>query len=76
MQLLCQLLQDIYQWNGSKSNRFERLKACQLVNSIKNEEKGGKGVVHLIDEGSEIPDKMMKVSVNYLINSYGWESLY
>lgn len=49
---------DIFQWNGSKSNRFERLKACQLVSAIKTEEKGGKGVIHILDEGETIPQKM------------------
>ncbi|CAK8673662.1 gelsolin-like [Clavelina lepadiformis] len=51
---------DIYQWNGSMSNRYERLKACELVNNIKNEEKGGKGKITILDEGDAIPSKMMK----------------
>jgi len=52
---------NIYQWNGSQCNRMEKLKACQVVNMIKNEEKAGKGKVHIIEEGEKMPQEVLKV---------------
>ena len=56
------------------SNRYERLKACEIVNSIKNNEKGGKGTIHVINEGEKIPPLLRKVSlygsVNILIDFF------
>jgi len=32
-------------WNGSKSNRFERLQATNVAKSIRDDERGGRGKV-------------------------------
>ncbi|CAM9666218.1 unnamed protein product [Lampetra planeri] len=44
---------NIYQWCGSNSNRFEKLKATQVAKGIRDEERGGRGSIEIIDEGSE-----------------------
>ncbi|XP_068929890.1 gelsolin isoform X2 [Petaurus breviceps papuanus] len=51
---------DIYQWCGSDSNRFERLKATQVSKGIRDNERSGRAKVHVSDEGSE-PEKMLQV---------------
>ncbi|KAG9354505.1 hypothetical protein JZ751_001215 [Albula glossodonta] len=51
---------DIYQWCGSKCNRFERLKATQVAKGIRDNERSGRAKVHVCDDGSE-PEKMLKV---------------
>ncbi|XP_072366613.1 scinderin-like isoform X1 [Scyliorhinus torazame] len=43
----------IYQWNGSKSNMYERLKCSQLANNIRDRERMGRAKVEVVDEGSE-----------------------
>uniref|UniRef100_A0A674NW28 Scinderin like b n=1 Tax=Takifugu rubripes TaxID=31033 RepID=A0A674NW28_TAKRU len=45
--------QNIYVWYGSKSNRYERLKATELAIDIRDNERRGRGTMHLIDEGEE-----------------------
>lgn len=54
------VLQDIYQWCGSKSNRFERLKATQVSKGIRDNERSGRAHVHVSEEGSE-PEAMLQV---------------
>ncbi|XP_076844946.1 gelsolin a isoform X2 [Brachyhypopomus gauderio] len=51
---------EIYQWCGSKSNRFEKLKATQLAKSIRDNERSGRARVYVCDEGVE-RDKMLEV---------------
>lgn len=54
--------QDIYQWCGSKCNRYERLKASQLAIDIRDNERSGRAKLEMIDEGSE-PEAVIKVRV-------------
>uniref|UniRef100_UPI0037E949B7 scinderin like a n=1 Tax=Semicossyphus pulcher TaxID=241346 RepID=UPI0037E949B7 len=51
---------DIYLWTGSGSNMFERLKAIQLANEIRDNERKGRAEVHIIEEGSE-PKEVLNV---------------
>uniref|UniRef100_F6UAI3 Gelsolin n=2 Tax=Monodelphis domestica TaxID=13616 RepID=F6UAI3_MONDO len=51
---------DIYQWCGSKSNRFERLRATQVSKGIRDNERSGRAKVHVSEEGAE-PEKMLQV---------------
>ena len=41
---------------------MEKLKACQVVNTIKNEEKAGKGKITILEEGERIPQEVLNVS--------------
>ena len=54
------LPQDIYQWCGSNSNRFERLKATQVSKGIRDNERSGRARVHVSEEGAE-PEAMLQV---------------
>ncbi|XP_066568739.1 gelsolin isoform X1 [Amia ocellicauda] len=51
---------EIYQWCGSKSNRFEKLKATQVAKGIRDNERSGRARVYVCDEGVE-REKMMEV---------------
>ncbi|XP_060747345.1 gelsolin a isoform X2 [Tachysurus vachellii] len=51
---------EIYQWCGSKSNRFEKLKATQLAKSIRDNERSGRASVYVCDEGRE-REKILEV---------------
>ncbi|XP_067088046.1 gelsolin-like isoform X1 [Osmerus mordax] len=51
---------EIYQWCGSQSNRFEKLKATQLAKGIRDNERSGRARVYVCDEGAE-RDKMLEV---------------
>ncbi|XP_031810077.1 gelsolin isoform X2 [Sarcophilus harrisii] len=51
---------DIYQWCGTNSNRFERLKATQVSKGIRDNERNGRAKVHISEEGAE-PEAMLKV---------------
>ncbi|NP_835232.2 scinderin like a [Danio rerio] len=46
---------DIYQWCGSKCNRFERLKASEVSIGIRDNERNGRATLHIVEDGSE-PD--------------------
>uniref|UniRef100_A0A669AZF5 Gelsolin n=1 Tax=Oreochromis niloticus TaxID=8128 RepID=A0A669AZF5_ORENI len=46
-------LGDIYQWCGSQSNRFEKLKATQVAKGIRDNERSGRSRVYVCDEGVE-----------------------
>uniref|UniRef100_A0A3P8U7Q9 Scinderin like a n=1 Tax=Amphiprion percula TaxID=161767 RepID=A0A3P8U7Q9_AMPPE len=48
----------IYSWSGSEGNRYERLKAIQLANDIRDNERNGRADVEPIDEGSE-PEEVL-----------------
>ncbi|KAM9383800.1 scinderin-like [Pholidichthys leucotaenia] len=50
---------DIFQWSGSESNHFERLKANQLARHIRDNEMGGRGEVQIIMEGEE-PEEIIE----------------
>lgn len=67
--------QKIYQWCGSKSNKFERLKAAQMATSIRDNERNARAELVVVKEGSE-PSDLTDVSLiqksfspNYLIFS-------
>uniref|UniRef100_A0AAR2M223 Gelsolin n=1 Tax=Pygocentrus nattereri TaxID=42514 RepID=A0AAR2M223_PYGNA len=51
---------EIYQWCGSKSNRFEKLKATQLAKAIRDNERSGRARVCVCDEGVE-REKILEV---------------
>lgn len=55
------LYQEIYQWFGSDSNRFEKFKATQLAKGIRDNERSGRARVYVCEEGSE-REKMLEVS--------------
>uniref|UniRef100_A0A8C8GHB1 Gelsolin-like domain-containing protein n=1 Tax=Oncorhynchus tshawytscha TaxID=74940 RepID=A0A8C8GHB1_ONCTS len=44
---------DIYQWCGSESNRFERLKASQVAIDIRDNERNGRAKLHMVEDGAE-----------------------
>ncbi|CAL8279584.1 unnamed protein product [Merluccius merluccius] len=44
---------EIYQWCGSQSNRFEKLKATTVAKGIRDNERSGRARVYVCDEGSE-----------------------
>ncbi|XP_035271568.1 scinderin like a [Anguilla anguilla] len=43
----------IYHWSGSECNRFERLKATEVAADIRDNERGGRAKMEMIDEGAE-----------------------
>uniref|UniRef100_A0A8C7SXZ6 Gelsolin n=1 Tax=Oncorhynchus mykiss TaxID=8022 RepID=A0A8C7SXZ6_ONCMY len=51
---------EIYQWCGSQSNHFEKLKATQVAKGIRDNERSGRARVYVCDEGAE-RDKMIEV---------------
>lgn len=53
-------VQEIYQWCGSQSNRFEKLKATQVAKGIRDNERSGRARVYVCDEGVE-REKMIEV---------------
>ncbi|XP_072910245.1 scinderin [Hemitrygon akajei] len=50
----------IYQWCGSKCNRFERLKAAQVAASIRDNERNGRAQLIVVEEDQE-PKDLIKV---------------
>lgn len=44
---------ELYQWCGSQSNRFEKLKATQVAKGIRDNERSGRARVYVCDEGME-----------------------
>ncbi|KAK7124890.1 hypothetical protein R3I94_019073 [Phoxinus phoxinus] len=50
----------IFQWCGSKCNKFERLKAAQVATGIRDNERNGRAQLVVVEEGQE-PAEMMKV---------------
>uniref|UniRef100_A0A4W6FDZ4 Gelsolin n=1 Tax=Lates calcarifer TaxID=8187 RepID=A0A4W6FDZ4_LATCA len=51
---------EIFQWCGSQSNRFEKLKATQVAKGIRDNERSGRARVYVCDEGME-REKMLEV---------------
>ncbi|XP_053552194.1 gelsolin isoform X2 [Bombina bombina] len=51
---------EIYQWCGSKSNRFEKLKATTIAKDIRDNERHGRAKVYVMEEGME-REKMIEV---------------
>ncbi|XP_018085003.1 gelsolin-like isoform X2 [Xenopus laevis] len=51
---------EIYQWCGSKSNRFEKLKATAVAKDIRDNERSGRARVYVVEEGME-REKMIEV---------------
>ncbi|KAG7476402.1 hypothetical protein MATL_G00082450 [Megalops atlanticus] len=51
---------EIYQWCGSQSNRFEKLKSTQVAKGIRDNERSGRARVYVCDEGRE-REKMLEV---------------
>jgi len=43
----------LIQWNGSSSNKKEKSKALEVTKGIKDDERGGKATIKVMDEGSE-----------------------
>uniref|UniRef100_A0A6Q2YZN2 Gelsolin n=1 Tax=Esox lucius TaxID=8010 RepID=A0A6Q2YZN2_ESOLU len=54
---------EIYQWCGSLSNRFEKLKATQVAKGIRDNERSGRARVYVCNEGAE-REKMIEVRSN------------
>uniref|UniRef100_UPI003AB0D687 gelsolin-like isoform X1 n=2 Tax=Centroberyx gerrardi TaxID=166262 RepID=UPI003AB0D687 len=52
--------EEIMQWSGSHSNRFERLKATQVSKGIRDNERCGRAKLQICDEGVE-PERMLEV---------------
>ncbi|CAI9543799.1 unnamed protein product [Staurois parvus] len=44
---------EIYQWCGSKSNRFEKLKATSVAKDIRDNERHGRARICVVEEGME-----------------------
>ncbi|KAL2091993.1 hypothetical protein ACEWY4_011791 [Coilia grayii] len=51
---------EIYQWCGSQSNRFERLKATNVAKGIRDDVRCGRAKLHICEEGSE-SEKMLEI---------------
>uniref|UniRef100_A0A8C5CET0 Scinderin like a n=1 Tax=Gadus morhua TaxID=8049 RepID=A0A8C5CET0_GADMO len=51
---------DIYQWCGSKCNRYERLKSTTVAIGIRDNERSGRSDLHMVDEGDE-SDEIIEV---------------
>lgn len=43
----------IFQWNGEKSSRTERAKALEVVRQIRDEERGGRATIVVIEDGKD-----------------------
>ncbi|KAJ3599600.1 hypothetical protein NHX12_033556 [Muraenolepis orangiensis] len=54
--------QNIYQWCGSKCNRYERLKSTIVAIGIRDDERGGRPDLHMIEEGSE-PEEVIQADL-------------
>ncbi|CAI9540027.1 unnamed protein product, partial [Staurois parvus] len=48
----------IIQWNGPESNKAERIRACSLAQSIRDDERGGRAQIGIIDNEQDSPDLM------------------
>uniref|UniRef100_A0AAX7UCQ7 Scinderin n=1 Tax=Astatotilapia calliptera TaxID=8154 RepID=A0AAX7UCQ7_ASTCA len=59
----------IYQWCGSKCNKYERLKATQVARGIRDNERNARAEVIVVEEGSE-PSKLTDVSPILWLLSY------
>lgn len=50
----------IYQWCGSACNKYERFKAAQVANGIRDNERKGRSQLVVVEEGSE-PSELTKI---------------
>ncbi|KAM4028587.1 villin-1-like isoform 2-T2 [Anomaloglossus baeobatrachus] len=48
----------IIQWNGPESNKTERIRACSLAKSVRDDERGGRAQIGVIDNEQDSPDLM------------------
>ncbi|KAM3927979.1 villin-1-like [Leptodactylus fuscus] len=48
----------IIQWNGPESNKAERIKACTMAQGIRDDERGGRAQIGIIDNEKDSPDLM------------------
>ncbi|XP_040208198.1 adseverin-like [Rana temporaria] len=44
---------NVYQWCGEKCNKYERIKASQVANGIRDNERNGRAKVIVVEDGSE-----------------------
>ncbi|KAM4687603.1 scinderin-like [Discoglossus pictus] len=51
---------EIYQWCGSKCNKYERIKASQVANGIRDNERKGRAKLIVVEEGNE-PEALIKI---------------
>ncbi|XP_078406100.1 gelsolin-like isoform X1 [Cetorhinus maximus] len=51
---------EIFQWCGSKCNRFERLKATYIAKGIRDNERSGRATLRVMEEGRE-SEKLLEV---------------
>ncbi|XP_059494284.1 gelsolin a [Stegostoma tigrinum] len=51
---------EIFQWCGSKSNRFEKLKATYVAKGIRDNERSGRATLCVMEEGME-PERLIEV---------------
>lgn len=54
---------DIYQWNGPEASRLEKQKAMEVTRKIRDEERGGKGRVHIVDPSDDDTEFWQKFGV-------------
>lgn len=47
----------IYQWNGEQSSRAERAKGLEVVKQIRDEERGGRATITVIEDGKDKDDE-------------------
>ncbi|XP_044051708.1 gelsolin-like isoform X2 [Siniperca chuatsi] len=52
--------EEIIQWSGSHSNRFEKLKATMVSKGVRDDERCGRAKLLICDEGAE-PERMLEV---------------
>ncbi|KAG8573261.1 hypothetical protein GDO81_012337 [Engystomops pustulosus] len=48
----------IIQWNGPESNKTERIRACNMAQGIRDDERGGRAQIGIIDNEMDSPDLM------------------
>eukprot|EP00730_Choanoeca_flexa_P008954 TRINITY_DN12561_c0_g5_i1.p1 TRINITY_DN12561_c0_g5~~TRINITY_DN12561_c0_g5_i1.p1 ORF type:complete len:835 (+),score=300.76 TRINITY_DN12561_c0_g5_i1:1495-3999(+) len=44
---------DLFQWNGKDASRLEKTKAMQMIQKIRDEERGGNAKITVIDQGKD-----------------------
>ena len=47
----------LYQWNGTGANKFEKAKALEVIVRIKDDERGGRAEINVIDAANPSTDK-------------------
>jgi len=41
----------LYQWNGTGANKYEKFKGLEVITKIKDDERGGKAEIHVLESG-------------------------